>query len=573
MQNQSTSLNQLTKNDKIMKRNITVNIFGSLYPMDEDAYAMLNAYISNMRDYFSRQPDGKEIADDIEGRVAELMSELRQNGTEAISIEHIEEIINRVGKPEQFDDEEIETIESIVPPIPVSAPKKKLFRDQEHKLIGGVFGGLGCYLGVNPLWLRLAYLLILFGLFLNMRHTLPLMLLLISAYFVCWGSIPMAANPAERLQMKGEPVNLSNMCDEFLTSTREMLSRQSDLNKDGRLTSGVVSVLRWCVYALGIMFISVCIVAFLCLLIAIVCAISAPWGDLSGIVGEDFPIINILASNPTWLIWVATISVVILLLISLYLITHFTLRILGRIQPLSNTLRVVCLVIWLIALVFSAGSITKIVSNFNINYIHKHEKEGIKSSAEIISERKELQASQLSDAGWIIIKDNNVQNYTNNGEHFSGDRGLTYIDAGMEHDGLGMEFEVERNQKVAPGTYRLEAKGRSNGNGAEIFAVNGAGMRYTDQIPVCGNKGGAVWKNAEIALKNDTAKILPNRHYLDKLTKVNQSQGYGWSDILIDNITVGKDSVIRFGVTNVSPSHTWDGTWLSATSFELIKKD
>ncbi len=557
-----------------MKRNITVNIFGSLYPIDEDAYAMLNAYIMHMRNYFSHQPDGKEIADDIEGRVAELMSELRQNGAEAISIEHIEDIINRVGKPEQFVEEEDETIVKDMPPIPSFTPKKKLFRDPEHKVLGGVFSGFGCYLGVNPLWLRLAYILIIFGFIINMPDTLPVILLLICSYFVCWGSIPLATNPAERLQMKGEPVNLTNMCEEFLTSTKEMISRQSEFNKDGRLTAGFVSVLKWCVYAVGILLITACIAGFIGLLIAIVCAVSAPWGNLQGMVREDFlPIIIVRESNPTWLIWVCSISIIILLVISLYLLAHFTLRILGRVRPLSNTLRAVSLVLWLIALVFSAASITKIVYNINFHYIPKHNLRMETSKKETIADRKEKQASQLEEAGWIVVKDKNIRNYTNKGEHYSGDRGLTYIDAGMEHDGLGMEFEVERTRKVVPGAYRLESKGRTNGNGAEIYAVNGSGTRYAESIPVCGKKGGGIWKNAEIALKNDTAKLLPNRHYLDKLTKVNQSQGYGWSDIIIDNITVGQDSIIRFGLTNVSPTHTWDGTWLSATSFELVKKD
>ncbi|MDE6290689.1 MAG: PspC domain-containing protein, partial [Muribaculaceae bacterium] len=319
-----------------MKRNITVNIFGSLYPMDEDAYAMLNAYIVNMRDYFSRQPDGKEIADDIEGRVAELMSELRQNGTEAISIEHIEDIINRVGNPEQFAEDDRENVNTTFPPEPPTAPKKRLFRDPEHKILGGVFGGFGCYLGVNPLWLRLTYILLIFGFFVNMPETLPIILLLIAAYIVCWGSIPLAANPAERLQMKGEQVNLSNMCDEFLATTRDMLSRQYELNKGGRLSTVLTSILRWSVYAVGILLITACIAGVIGLIIAIVCALSAPWGNLRGIVGEDFPIIVILESNPTWLIWTATISIIVLLSISLFLLAHLTLRILGRIHPLSN---------------------------------------------------------------------------------------------------------------------------------------------------------------------------------------------------------------------------------------------
>lgn len=556
-----------------MKRNITVNIFGSLYPMDEDAYAMLNAYIVNMRDYFSRQPDGKEIADDIEGRVAELMSELRQNGTEAISIEHIEDIINRVGKPEQLVEENSENIEAVIPPIPTEAPKKKLYRDPEHKLLGGVFGGFGCYLGVDPVWLRLAYILLIFGFIVNMPETLPVILLLISAYFVCWGSIPLAANPAERLQMKGEQVNLSNMCEEFLTSTREMLSRQSELNKDGRLTAGVVSVLKWCVYAVAVLLITSCIAGFIGILITIVCAVSAPWNNLRDIVGEDFPIIVLLDSNPSWIIWVATVSVIILLIISLYLLSHFTLRILGRVRPLSNTLRIVSLVLWLIAMVFSAASITKIISNVNINYFPKHRVRIERNEIEDIADRKRKQAAQLAEAGWTILKDNNIRNYTNKGKHYSGSYGMNYLDAGMNKDGLGMEYEVERIQKVAPGTYQLEAKGRTNGRGAEIFAINGQGTRYAEPIPVCGGKGGSVWKNAELALNADTTKLLPNRHYLKQLLKVNNSQGYGWSDITIKDIHVGPDSIIRYGLTNISPTQTWDGTWLSATSFELVRQE
>ncbi len=558
-----------------MKRNITVNIFGSLYPMDEDAYAMLNAYISNMRDYFSRQPDGKEIADDIEGRVAELMSELRQNGTEAISIEHIEEIINRVGKPEQFVDEEseTETFAQVIPPIPVAASKKKLFRDPEQKVFGGVLSGFGCYLGVNPLWFRLACILIVFVLLMNMPDSIPWLLLLVCGYFVCWVSIPKAATPADRLQMRGETVNLSTMCDEFLTSTREMISRQGDLDKDGRFTHGVVSVLRWCVYAVGILLVAACIVGFIGLLIVVVCAVAAPWNSLRSVVGNDFPIVAILDSNPSWLIWIATISVILLLIISLYLLAHFTLRILGSVRPLSNVLRIISLVVWLVALVCSAGSITKIVSNLNIKHFPKHYTRYEVTEAEKYANNRDSQSIQLYDAGWTIVKDNNIKHYTSKGEHFSGNRSLSYLDATIESDGLGMEYEVERNQKVAPGTYRLEAKGRTNGKGAEIFAVNGQGRRFSEYIPVCGNIGGAVWKNAEIALKEDTAKILPNRHYLDRLTKVNNSQGYGWSDVVVKNIIVGSDSVIRYGVTNLSPSQTWDGTWLSATSFELIKQD
>ena len=82
-----------------MKKNISVNIFGTLYPIDEDAYDLLLKYNENMRRYYSRMEDGEEIADDIEHRVAELLSELRSQGVMAITIDHVKQIIERIGDP------------------------------------------------------------------------------------------------------------------------------------------------------------------------------------------------------------------------------------------------------------------------------------------------------------------------------------------------------------------------------------------------------------------------------------------------------------------------------------------
>lgn len=65
-----------------MKKNITVNLFGTLYAIDDDACKLLEQYLDNMRSYFSKREGGDEITDDIEHRVAELFSELKTNGVE-----------------------------------------------------------------------------------------------------------------------------------------------------------------------------------------------------------------------------------------------------------------------------------------------------------------------------------------------------------------------------------------------------------------------------------------------------------------------------------------------------------
>ena len=88
-----------------MKRNISVNIFGVLYHIDEDAYELLQQYNENMRRYYSKREGGEEIADDVEHRVAELLSELQSKGVLAITIDHVKEIIERIGDPQEMDDD------------------------------------------------------------------------------------------------------------------------------------------------------------------------------------------------------------------------------------------------------------------------------------------------------------------------------------------------------------------------------------------------------------------------------------------------------------------------------------
>ena len=81
-----------------MKKNITINLCGRLFQIDEDAYELLQQYVESLRSYFGRQEGGEEIVDDIEARIAELFDELRQQGTEAITIDHVKGIITRIGE-------------------------------------------------------------------------------------------------------------------------------------------------------------------------------------------------------------------------------------------------------------------------------------------------------------------------------------------------------------------------------------------------------------------------------------------------------------------------------------------
>ena len=96
-----------------MKKNISINIFGTIYAIDEDAYQLLENYLQSMKQFFRSREGGEEIADDIEHRVAELLWQYKQQGMEAVSIETIREIIEQVGNPDEITDEAPSSNESL----------------------------------------------------------------------------------------------------------------------------------------------------------------------------------------------------------------------------------------------------------------------------------------------------------------------------------------------------------------------------------------------------------------------------------------------------------------------------
>lgn len=154
-----------------MKKNITINMLGRLYAIDEDAYGLLQQYIDTLRSYFAHKPDGKEIADDIEARIAELFDDLKTQGIEAINIQHVQDIITRIGDPKEMVEEEPLDEETAVQEEEQAEEKsmgsrlkeevvayferlrksgKRLYRDPTDKKITGLLAGCARYFGATP---------------------------------------------------------------------------------------------------------------------------------------------------------------------------------------------------------------------------------------------------------------------------------------------------------------------------------------------------------------------------------------------------------------------------------------
>ena len=210
-----------------MKKTLTINISGIIFHIDEDAYDKLNAYLDTLKSHFNKTQGKDEIISDIEGRIAELLQERITDAKQVISIEDVEEVISLMGDPVQFDPEaegEAEGEDEAASAGDIRGPKR-LYRDPDNKVIGGVASGLAAYLNIDVLWVRLAF--VLFTIFWLSGALV---------YLVLWIAMPKASSRAEKLQMKGEKVNISNIEKSIKEEVSHLKDKITDLTNQAKKT-------------------------------------------------------------------------------------------------------------------------------------------------------------------------------------------------------------------------------------------------------------------------------------------------------------------------------------------------
>lgn len=202
-----------------MKKTFNINVAGFPFIIDDDAYTLLDNYLQTIENAFAGNDETRELANDIESRVAELLMERTSTNSPIVSVADVEEVISRVGQPEEIMEED-ETISiktpggdnaakedaknaATPPPYipPVTPIKKKLFRDPQNTMIGGVCSGLAWYLNMDPTIVRLLTVLI----------TMISMFSGAIAYLILMLVVPEAKTPLERMQMMGEEPTVKNI--------------------------------------------------------------------------------------------------------------------------------------------------------------------------------------------------------------------------------------------------------------------------------------------------------------------------------------------------------------------------
>ena len=180
-----------------MKRTFTINISGTVFHIEEDAYEELQKYMVALRNHFGNSEEGKEIVSDIEARIAEIFTEKTVGGKHAVTMDGVKEVMKSMGTPESFN-EEINDEE----PLPGQTKRKRrLYRDPQETVLGGVCGGLAAFFNMDPVIMRIIFVLL----------TVITTGVGVFAYLILWIAVPKAINTAQRLEMRGEEVSVKNI--------------------------------------------------------------------------------------------------------------------------------------------------------------------------------------------------------------------------------------------------------------------------------------------------------------------------------------------------------------------------
>jgi phage shock protein PspC (stress-responsive transcriptional regulator) len=198
-----------------MNKTISINIGGIVFNIEENAYLNLYNYLQSIKNNFTQSSEQEEIMNDIEARIAEIFQSKLHDSKQVITIKDVDAMIEIMGRPEDYVSEEFQNAsekntktETQSDSEPV---QKRLFRDTENGLLGGVCAGLSHYFNIDVTIVRIIFILLTI---LGGSGILIYLVLLFVA--------PEARSTSERMQMKGQHVNLETIKEHFQNLKNEI---------------------------------------------------------------------------------------------------------------------------------------------------------------------------------------------------------------------------------------------------------------------------------------------------------------------------------------------------------------
>lgn len=291
-----------------MNKTVTINLSGIVFHIDDNAYEVLRKYLDNLKMHFAGVQGKEEIISDIESRMAEMFTEKVNVSKNVIMMDDVQSVVEVMGRPEQVAGEEEPISGSSVKPdgnMYYETMAKRFFRSPDDRILGGVCSGISAYFDIDPIWMRLAFALsVIFagtGVFI---------------YIILWIIIPEARTAGEKLQMRGERVNVENIKKsvqeemEALKKRGETFAKDvtSDENKarvrsaSGKAGDFIADIFRAIIKFIVVIFGIIITILSICMLVALTMVIFSGIGIMNFAIPHTILHMVVSASQIWWLI-------------------------------------------------------------------------------------------------------------------------------------------------------------------------------------------------------------------------------------------------------------------------------
>ena len=414
-----------------MNKTVNINLAGTFFHIDEDAYQKLQRYLEAIKRSFTDSQGRNEIIADIETRIAELFNERVENDKQVVSIKEVEQVITIMGQPEDYmvDEEIFEDEPKRTYSTSRTSSIRKLYRDTENAYIGGVSAGLSHYFGIEVLWIRLIWVLLFFGAGTG-----------VLVYILLWILMPAAETTSEKLAMSGKPVNITNIEEkvkEGFSNVKDSLDEVTDKLKSGDYNKAgdkIKTTSRSFFDALGnvIMFffkifakfigIILIIIGATTLISLIVSLLSVGVVDLFHFDGIDMANVFYSSNLP---IWVVSLLALFAVGIPFFYIFILGLKILvNNLKPVGRTANFTLLALWLASIVTLAIFAAKEVAEFSregefTENIELNIKANDTLYVEMVNNEKYARNNYRSNEFDIVYNDNDVKQIYSSDVRFS----------------------------------------------------------------------------------------------------------------------------------------------------------
>lgn len=452
-----------------MKKNITINLYGRLYHIDEDAYQLISQYLDSMRRHFAGREGGDEITDDIERRVAELLDETSAQGSRALCIDDVQGIMQRVGRPEQMDGGDEEAAGGGASEEQKKKPHRRLYRDADDRIVGGVVSGLCHYFGLSdPLPARIVVVLLCF-----LSFSVVLVL-----YLALWVLTPEAVTPEQKLEMRGEPVNPATLADEAVygfNCARQYASNPTTRAQARGCLAGGLRVIVLFVKILAILVLACVLLAALIVFGMALAYLLFGSNVLVQMAPAEPVFMAYASSHPSFFYWLMALSLLSAAVcgIPLYVLLRNLLGGSNR-RPAAPTARVAWLIVWLLSLValittatVGGVSLGKALDEYN----------RLQNTREGVYVDKDSW-NLLDNNGWRLTKTENLDPDATRWEtdpRTGEDVDCLDLLQGDE-DGLRPLFRLSRTVRVEPGAYLFSMIYKIDaGKAVRVCALDSAG--------------------------------------------------------------------------------------------------